>query len=47
MAAMAYYIWLTGDRTHLEGLKLSEEHYYETYVKRMECYGAKKAEIFR
>ncbi|MGN7761320.1 hypothetical protein [Paenibacillus sp. 22594] len=40
MAAMAYYGWLTGDRTHLEGLKRSEKHYYETYVKRMECYGA-------
>ncbi|MNB81215.1 hypothetical protein D3C75_279880 [compost metagenome] len=40
MAAMAYYSWLTGDRTHLDSLKRSEKHYYETYVKRMECYGA-------
>ncbi|PZD94216.1 hypothetical protein DNH61_19950 [Paenibacillus sambharensis] len=40
MAAMAYYSWLTGDRTHLDSLKRSEMHYYETYVKRMECYGA-------
>lgn len=40
MAAMAYYSWLTGDHTALEGLKHSERHYYESYVKRMECYGA-------
>ncbi len=40
MAATAYYSWLTGDRTHLDSLKRSEKHYYETYVKRMECYGA-------
>ncbi|KAI7256798.1 hypothetical protein KC345_g10926, partial [Hortaea werneckii] len=40
MAAMAYYSWLTGDRSHLDSLKRSERHYYETYVKRMECYGA-------
>lgn len=40
MAAMAYYSWLTGDLTHLDSLKRSEKHYYETYVRRMECYGA-------
>lgn len=40
MAAMAYYSWLTGDKTCLVDLKFSEKHYYETYVKRMECYGA-------
>lgn len=40
MAAMAYRSWLTGDRTYLEGLKKSEKHYYETYVKHMVCYGA-------
>ncbi|WP_379161421.1 hypothetical protein [Paenibacillus sp. sgz5001063] len=40
MAAMAYYSWLSGDRTYLESLKRSEKHYYETYVRRMECYGA-------
>ncbi|MCE3202376.1 hypothetical protein [Paenibacillus sonchi] len=39
MAAMAYYSWLTGDSTHLDSLKRSEKHYYETYVRRMECYG--------
>jgi hypothetical protein len=40
MAALAYYYWLTDDRTHLECLRASEKHYYESYVKRMECYGA-------
>ncbi|KWX85147.1 hypothetical protein AMQ83_26530 [Paenibacillus riograndensis] len=39
MAAMAYYSWLTGDSTHLDSLKRSEKHYYEAYVRRMECYG--------
>jgi hypothetical protein len=40
MAALAYYSWLTGDRSHLESLKKSEKHYYEAYIKQMECYGA-------
>ncbi|MCM3698898.1 hypothetical protein [Paenibacillus macerans] len=40
MAALAYYGWLTGDRTYLDSLKRSERHYYQTYVRRMECYGA-------
>lgn len=40
MAALAYYCWLTGDRSHLESLKKSEKHYYEAYIKQMECYGA-------
>ncbi|MEK3876948.1 hypothetical protein [Paenibacillus sp. FSL M7-0420] len=40
MAAIAYYSWLTGNRSHLDSLKRSERHYYETYVRRMECYGA-------
>ncbi len=39
MAALAYYSWLTGDRTYLNGFRKSEKHYYETYVKPMECYG--------
>lgn len=39
MAALAYFSWLTGDSSHLDSLKRSENHYYETYVKRMECYG--------
>jgi hypothetical protein len=40
MAAMAYRSWLTGDRTYLNSLQKSEAHYYEAYIKRMECYGA-------
>lgn len=40
MAALAYYCCLTGDRTYLDSLRRSEKHYYEAYVKRMECYGA-------
>lgn len=40
MAAIAYRSWLTGDRTHLDSLKQSEAHYYNAYVRRMECYGA-------
>lgn len=39
LAALAYYSWLTGDRSHLESLKASEKHYYETYVRTMQCYG--------
>jgi hypothetical protein len=40
MAALAYHSWLTGDRSRLESLAVSEEHYHEAYVERMECYGA-------
>lgn len=40
MAALAYYNWLTGDKSYIESLKKSEKHYYEEYIKRMECYGA-------
>lgn len=40
MAALAYYSWLTNDNTYLDSMKRSEKHYYETYIKRMECYGA-------
>ncbi len=39
MAAMAYYMFLTKDTEHLNGLKESEWHYYEAFVKEMECYG--------
>jgi hypothetical protein len=39
MAALAYYCWLTGDGAHLDSLKKSESHYYQTFVRRMECYG--------
>ncbi len=40
MAALSYYCWLTGDQSYLNTLQKSERHYYESYIKRMECYGA-------
>lgn len=40
MAALAYYSWITGDKSQLESLRKSEKHYYEAFVKHMECYGA-------
>ncbi|MEV5030201.1 hypothetical protein [Paenibacillus sp. LPE1-1-1.1] len=40
MTALAYYCWLTEEHSHLESLRLSEAHYYNRFVKRMECYGA-------
>lgn len=40
MAALAYYCWITGDRTHLDSLRQSEKHYYDAYIQHMECYGA-------
>jgi len=39
MAALAYYCYLTGDRSHLDSIQKSERHYYEAYIKQMECYG--------
>lgn len=39
MTALAYYSFLTGDTEHMNGLKESELHYYEAFVKQMECYG--------
>ncbi|MGN6711038.1 hypothetical protein [Anaerocolumna jejuensis] len=39
MAALAYYSFLTGDMEYLNGLRKSELHYYEAYIKHMECYG--------
>ena len=39
MAALAFYCYLTGDRSHLDSLQKSERHYYEVYIKHMECYG--------
>lgn len=38
LAALAYYRVLTGADTAAE-LKKSERHYYDTYVRRMVCYG--------
>jgi len=40
IAALAYYSWLTDDRAYLDRVKVSETHYYDAYVKRVECYGA-------
>lgn len=40
MAALAYYCYLTGDKSHMDNLQKSERHYYEAYIKQMECYGA-------
>ncbi|NSB16985.1 hypothetical protein [Clostridium beijerinckii] len=40
MAALGYYCYLTGDKSHIESLRKSEKHYYEEYIMRMECYGA-------
>lgn len=39
LAAVAYYSWLTGDRQYLDGLQKSEQHYYDAYVAKAECYG--------
>lgn len=40
LAAQAYYSWLVGDKKYLEGLARSEQHYYDTYVKQLQGYGA-------
>lgn len=39
LADAAYYGWLTGTGKWLESLKKSEEHYFDSYVRKMECYG--------
>ena len=40
MAALAYYSYLTADLSYLEGMKKSEQHYYDKFIRHMECYGA-------
>ncbi|MBY0204072.1 hypothetical protein [Paenibacillus cucumis (ex Kampfer et al. 2016)] len=40
LAAKAYYSWLINDLSDLEEMRRSETHYYNAYVKQMECYGA-------
>lgn len=40
MAALAYYAYLTRDLTYLKGMEKSEQHYYDAFIKPMECYGA-------
>lgn len=39
MTAAAYYMQLTKDYSYLEGVKKSEKHYYDDYVKKCVCYG--------
>lgn len=39
LAATAMYVLVTGSKEYDEILAKSEEHYYEKYVKVMECYG--------
>ncbi len=39
LAATAYYSLITGTDSYLEGLKRSEQHYYEAFVKKCICYG--------
>jgi hypothetical protein len=39
MAALSYYSLLTRDQTHIKSLQKSERHYYDAFVKHMECYG--------
>ena len=39
LAAAAYYAQVSGDHTRLPQLLCSERHYYDRYVRRMECYG--------
>lgn len=39
LAAMAYWTKVTGDRAGLEQMRRSERHYYQKYIKQMECYG--------
>lgn len=39
LAAAAYYARLTGDHSRLRELLHSERWYYESYVRRQECYG--------
>lgn len=39
LAATACYTWLTGDKQYLEGMLVSEKHYYDSYVSKCYCYG--------
>jgi len=39
LAAIAYYSYLTGEKHYIRGLIESEAHYYEAYVRKVECYG--------
>lgn len=39
LTATALYAQITGDFSMLEGMKQSEQHYYDVFVKKMNCYG--------
>lgn len=39
LAATAMYEHISGDRKYLENIERSEKHYYDTFVRRVECYG--------
>lgn len=39
MAALAYYCYLFHDKEMFKGLIKSEEHYYDAFVKKLQCYG--------
>lgn len=39
LAATALFSQLTDDQKYLEGMRLSEQHYYDYFVKKVVCYG--------
>lgn len=39
LAALAYYCYLFHDKEMFKGLIKSEEHYYDAFVKKLQCYG--------
>lgn len=39
LAASALYELISGDRTFMQQMLKSEEHYFEAFVKKVECYG--------
>ena len=39
MAAAAYYCYMTGERNYIPDILKSEKWYYDTFVKRQQCYG--------
>lgn len=39
LAATALYCQITGEDSYIEGLKKSEQHYYDAFVKKCVCYG--------
>lgn len=40
LAALSYYCWITCNNSYLKSMRKSEAHYYISYIKHMECYGA-------